>query len=95
MQLNSVYAPQLRAVLGMPQSVGFIGGSPGSSLYIVGCQENAALYLDPHEVQPAACSDGDCGTFRGDTLRTLPLLSVDPSMALGFYCKDAGEWTSL
>ena len=90
-QLNPDYLPQLRAIMGMPQSVGLVGGSPGSSLYIVGCQADAVLYLDPHEVQPAAASDADCETFRGDALRTLPLLSLDPSLALGFYCRDAGK----
>jgi len=60
-------------------------------LYIVGFQGDAALYMDPHEVQPAACSDADCETFKGDALRTLPLLTMDPSVALGFYCETKGR----
>lgn len=39
----------------------------------------------------AACSDGDWRSFRCDALRSMPLLSIDPSLALGFYCRDLGE----
>lgn len=34
-----------------PQSLGILGGKTGASTYIVGVQDNKALYLDPHEVQ--------------------------------------------
>eukprot|EP00201_Polytomella_parva_P015312 CAMPEP_0175069504 /NCGR_PEP_ID=MMETSP0052_2-20121109/18228_1 /TAXON_ID=51329 ORGANISM="Polytomella parva, Strain SAG 63-3" /NCGR_SAMPLE_ID=MMETSP0052_2 /ASSEMBLY_ACC=CAM_ASM_000194 /LENGTH=733 /DNA_ID=CAMNT_0016336579 /DNA_START=55 /DNA_END=2253 /DNA_ORIENTATION=- len=37
-QVTSVYIPQLQEVLRMPQSVGVVGGKPGSSLYVVGTQ---------------------------------------------------------
>jgi hypothetical protein len=50
-QVNERYLPQLAAVLAFPQSVGIVGGRPGSSLFFVGVQDRAVLYLDPHEVQ--------------------------------------------
>lgn len=50
-QVNERYLPQLASVLSFPQSVGIVGGRPGASLYFVGVQGGAVLYLDPHEVQ--------------------------------------------
>lgn len=46
------YIPLLWETFTFPQSLGILGGRPGSSTYIVGIQDNKALYLDPHEVQP-------------------------------------------
>lgn len=50
-QVNERYLPQLTSVLTFPQSVGIVGGRPGASLFFVGVQAGAVLYLDPHEVQ--------------------------------------------
>ena len=50
-QLNPRYVPQLQQVLAMPQSIGIVGGRPGSSLYFLGCQDSHVIYLDPHQVQ--------------------------------------------
>ncbi len=41
--MNPVYYDQLRGVLTFPQSVGIMGGRPGSSLYFLGCQVQFAL----------------------------------------------------
>lgn len=79
----------------MPQSVGIVGGRPGSSVYVVGCQGESILYLDPHTIQPAACSDGDWRSFSCDVLRTLSLFSLDPSLALGFFCSNKEEYLDL
>jgi hypothetical protein len=95
LQLNPEYLPRLRDALSSPQSVGIVGGRPGSSFFLAGCQGTNAIYLDPHEVQPAAGNDGDWLSFRADALRTLPLESLDPSMALGFVCRDAKELEDL
>ena len=48
--MNPLYLPQLRAVLALPQSIGIVGGSPGRSVYFVGCQQDALIFLDPHQV---------------------------------------------
>lgn len=67
-QLNPRYIPQLQAVLTMPQSIGIVGGRPGSSLYFVGTQQDLLLYLDPHEVQEVRCWAGvlECVCIEGE-----------------------------
>jgi cysteine protease ATG4 len=84
--VNEKYIPQLREVLQWPQSIGIVGGRPSSSLYFVGCQDDNVLYLDPHEVQDVTSQPGDPSTYWCTTPRMMPLASVDPSLALGFYC---------
>lgn len=51
------YIPLLQETFSFPQSLGILGGKPGTSTYIVGVQEDKALYLDPHEVQPVCLSN--------------------------------------
>ncbi|WOL05394.1 cysteine protease ATG4B isoform X1 [Canna indica] len=51
-KINPTYIPLLRETFTFPQSLGILGGKPGASTYIVGVQDDKALYLDPHEVQP-------------------------------------------
>eukprot|EP00887_Chlorella_sp_A99_P003505 scaffold7.g3505.t1 len=94
-KINPVYLPQLRAVLALPQSIGIVGGLPGRSRYVVGCQGDSLLFLDPHQVQQAASCDGDWQSFHCSVLRTMPAASLDPSLALGFYCSDWGEFQDL
>jgi hypothetical protein len=94
-QITPQYLPQLAATLRMPQSVGALGGRPGSSLYLVGYQGTAVLHLDPHQVQEAAVGDADWGSFTCDALRTVGMEGLDPSLALGFYCGSLGMWCAL
>uniref|UniRef100_A0A1D1ZNK5 Cysteine protease n=1 Tax=Auxenochlorella protothecoides TaxID=3075 RepID=A0A1D1ZNK5_AUXPR len=94
-KLNPRYIPQLQAVLTMPQSIGIVGGRPGSSLYFVGTQQDLLLYLDPHEVQEAATGDEHWRSYCGTTLRTLPFTAMDPSLALGFYVGSKEEYLGL
>lgn len=56
--MNPAYLPQLTAALRWPQSLGIVGGRPGSSLYFLGHQgEDALLYLDPHAVQEVSAPE--------------------------------------
>lgn len=75
--------------------MGIVGGRPDSSLYFVGAQGGELLYLDPHQVQRAATSNEDWWTFRCDVLRTLYINAIDPSLALGFYCKGIADFNDL
>ncbi|KAI0668752.1 peptidase family C54-domain-containing protein [Trametes maxima] len=52
--------------------------------------------LDPlqrHYV--TAYSQAELKTFHCDRVRKMPLSGLDPSMLLGFSCKDEGEWLDL
>jgi cysteine protease ATG4 len=51
--VNPAYVPSLMRVLSIPQSMGFIGGRPGASRYVVGAQDDVLFFLDPHVTQPA------------------------------------------
>ena len=94
-RINPQYAPALKALLEMQQCVGIIGGKPRSAHYFIGITSaNRLLYLDPHTVQPALRSSGyQAGTpspdvstahLSGPSLPSMPLLDLDPSLAVGF-----------
>ena len=93
------YAPCLRATFELPQTLGIIGGRPRSSHYFLGVASDNLLYLDPHLVQPALrCSAPDassCHYNRTSSVPTLPLLDIDPSLALGFLCPTAASFDDL
>ena len=52
--INPCYVPQILRILSMPQSAGIVGGRPGSSLFLIGRQNDRVLFLDPHRLQPSA-----------------------------------------
>ncbi|GMH18265.1 hypothetical protein Nepgr_020106 [Nepenthes gracilis] len=96
-KVNPRYLPLLRATYTFPQSLGILGGKPGASTYIVGVQDEMAFYLDPHEVQPVVkinkgCLDADTSSYHCSVLRNFPLDSTDPSLAIGFYCRDKDDF---
>uniref|UniRef100_A0A2P2JY10 Cysteine protease n=1 Tax=Rhizophora mucronata TaxID=61149 RepID=A0A2P2JY10_RHIMU len=93
-KINPRYIPSLQATFTFPQSLGLLGGKPGASTYIVGVQDDNALFLDPHEVQQALNIGGDVevdsSSYHSDVIRHIPLDSIDPSLAIGFYCRQKG-----
>lgn len=96
-KLNPRYVPLLGATFTFPQSLGILGGKPGVSTYIVGVQDENAFYLDPHEVQPVANltkddRETDTSSFHSNVVRHIPLESIDPSLAIGFYCRDKDDF---
>ncbi|PKU69304.1 cysteine protease ATG4B isoform X2 [Dendrobium catenatum] len=96
-KINPRYIPLLRETFTFPQSLGIMGGKPGASTYIVGVQDDKAFYLDPHEVQPvvdikANNLEADTSSYHCSTVRNMPLDSIDPSLAIGFYCRDKDDF---
>ncbi|KAA8529022.1 hypothetical protein F0562_033490 [Nyssa sinensis] len=96
-KVNPRYIPLLRATFTFPQSLGILGGRPGASTYIVGVQDEKAIYLDPHEVQPVVDIgrdnlEADTSSYHSDVVRHISLDSLDPSLAIGFYCRDKDDF---
>lgn len=94
-RINPAYLPQLQELLTWPLSVGIVGGRPGASLFFVGRQDSNVLYLDPHTVQRAAKLPEDVGTYFCDEPRLMPIHLIDPSLAIGFYCRSAQDVQAL
>lgn len=91
-KVNPRYLPSLRAIFEFPQSLGVLGGKPGGATYLVGIQDGQLLYLDPHQVQQTVLlssdkPDVDTSSYHCRVPRKMPLEAMDPSLALGFYCK--------
>ncbi|XP_043721606.1 cysteine protease ATG4-like [Telopea speciosissima] len=96
-KVNPRYIPLLWTTFTFPQSLGIIGGKPGASTYIVGMQDDKAFYLDPHEVQPVVDIreenlEADTSSYHCSVIRQFPLDMIDPSLAIGFYCRDKGDF---
>ncbi|CAI2168873.1 9947_t:CDS:2 [Funneliformis geosporum] len=84
-----------------PHCVG-IAGQPSSSYYFIGTQGDDLLYLDPHHSRPALelkaiqeFTEEEMSTFHCDTLRKIPISQLDPSMLLGFYCRNGEEFENF
>ncbi|PIA37185.1 hypothetical protein AQUCO_03000044v1 [Aquilegia coerulea] len=96
-KVNPRYFSSLWATFTFPQSLGILGGKPGVSTYIVGVQDDMAFYLDPHEVQTVidvkgSNSEVDTSSYHCNVVRHLPLDVIDPSLAIGFYCRDKDDF---
>ncbi|XP_068640837.1 cysteine protease ATG4-like isoform X2 [Aristolochia californica] len=96
-KINPRYIPLLWSTFTFPQSLGILGGRPGASTYIIGVQDNKAIYLDPHEVQQVVDIsmdnlEVDTSSYHCNIVRHIPLESIDPSLAIGFYCTDKGDF---
>ncbi|KAG9149724.1 hypothetical protein Leryth_012437 [Lithospermum erythrorhizon] len=99
-KINPRYLPLLGSTFTFPQSLGILGGRPGVSTYIIGVQDEKAFYLDPHETQPVVdimgdCSEVDTSSFHCSIIRQFPLDSIDPSLAIGFYCRDENDFADF
>ena len=100
--VNARYVPSVVATLRVKQSLGVLGGTPGSSLYVVGAQDDRLFYLDPHTVFPFAESRNaerfeiaDVSTYACDDALHMDARELDPSMVLGFYCRARGDLDEL
>ncbi|KTG04484.1 hypothetical protein cypCar_00003454 [Cyprinus carpio] len=87
----------------MPQSCGVLGGKPNLAYYFIGFIDDELIYLDPHTTQQAV--DTESGSAVDDqsyhcqrTPHRMKITSLDPSVALGFFCKseeDFDSWCDL
>ncbi|KAJ3022778.1 Cysteine protease atg4a [Thoreauomyces humboldtii] len=100
--MNPVYHQALKACFTFKQCVGIAGGKPNSSYFFVGTADESVLYLDPHIMRPAvdikdveSSTKNDFSSYHCETVRTIPLISLDPSLVLGFYCRDRADFDSL
>ncbi|PWA54324.1 cysteine protease ATG4B [Artemisia annua] len=96
-KVNPRYLPLLAATFTFSQSLGILGGRPGASTYLIGVQDDKVFYLDPHEVQQAVNIskdnlEADTSSYHCNVIRQIPLESIDPSLAIGFYCRDKDDF---
>ncbi|KNZ71586.1 Cysteine protease ATG4 [Termitomyces sp. J132] len=95
--VNPIYYETIKMLYTFPQSVGIAGGRPSSSYYFVGSQADNLFYLDPHHARPAehyvtAYPVAELKTYHCERIRKMPLSGLDPSMLIGFVCRDESDW---
>ncbi|MCO5574590.1 hypothetical protein L7F22_028378 [Adiantum nelumboides] len=99
-KVNPRYFPLLLETFSFPQSLGILGGKPGASTYVVGVQGDRIMYLDPHHVQQVSLLSvdnpkADTSTYHCSNVKRMPLSALDSSLALGFYCRNQGDFRDL
>jgi cysteine protease ATG4 len=90
--LNPIYEASLHQIFEIPQTLGIVGGRPRSSLYFIGYQGDHVIYLDPHIVQKKS---SDLSTYHCKVLRRMKMSDIDPSLVIGFLCKDRKDFDEL
>ncbi|KAI8915179.1 hypothetical protein DFJ77DRAFT_461573 [Powellomyces hirtus] len=101
-EMNPIYHESLKACFEFTQCTGIAGGRPNSSFFFVGTADDSVLYLDPHVLRPAveigdvaSCKQQDFASFHCDTVKTLTLRTLDPSLVLSFFCRDRQDFDSF
>uniref|UniRef100_A0A8C3KZW0 Cysteine protease n=1 Tax=Chrysolophus pictus TaxID=9089 RepID=A0A8C3KZW0_CHRPC len=101
--INPVYIDAFKECFKMPQSLGALGGKPNNAYYFIGFLGNELIYLDPHTTQSFVDSEEN-GTVDDQSFHCqqaphrMKIMNLDPSVALGFFCKeecDFDNWCSL
>ena len=75
--------------------LGIIGGRPGHSLYFIGFQDNKLIHLDPHLMQDivdTSSREFPVQSYHCVYPRKCSFSSMDPSCALGFYCRTRDDF---
>lgn len=99
-KVNPRYFPLLCETFTFPQSLGILGGKPGASTYLIGVQGDYVIYLDPHQVQQVCLispenPNVDTSSYHCSNVKRMPLSAIDPSLALGFYCRNQEDFRDL
>jgi len=107
---NEAYTPALAHVFSFRQSVGVLGGRPRSARWFYGAASNGKKWygLDPHTVQNSprrrkdkrglvsvSMDEGYVRSVHCASPATILLHRSDPSLALGFYCRDRPDFEHL
>ncbi|XP_071839278.1 cysteine protease ATG4B-like isoform X2 [Apostichopus japonicus] len=95
-EINNVYINRLTNCFKLPQSLGVIGGKPNHAHYFIGVHDKNLVFLDPHTTQPTVDFDqwGHIAdeSYHCASVSTMLISSLDPSIALGFYCRTEAEF---
>jgi len=96
-RINPIYFKSLLTCLRFPQSIGIIGGKPKQSFYFVGAQDEHLVYLDPHIVHESVRIDQEFSdeTYHCAVPQKMHVSDVDPSLAIGFYCRTRIDFCDL
>eukprot|EP00038_Savillea_parva_P008078 m.174554 g.174554 ORF g.174554 m.174554 type:complete len:452 (-) comp13847_c0_seq1:300-1655(-) len=93
-KLNKLYVSGLQNLFSHRECVGVVGGKPRHSMYFIGFQEDEMIALDPHlcqrVVDPGSPSTSTA-SYHTSTPRKIKFTSADPSLAIGFLCRNAAE----
>ncbi|XP_071949326.1 cysteine protease ATG4A-like isoform X2 [Antedon mediterranea] len=95
-EINSVYVKALKKCFTLKQTLGVIGGKPNHAHYFIGCVGELLLYLDPHTTQIPVVEDKwdhiSDDSYHCYHSSTMQIKDLDPSIALGFFCKDEDDF---
>lgn len=102
-ELNPIYFDGLKKCLENNLSCGIIGGRPNQALYFFGFVDDDILYLDPHVTQRSGSVGGKetqnevelDETFHQRTAGRMAFRSMDPSIAVSFFCRTRQEFDKL
>ncbi|KAF7258115.1 hypothetical protein EG68_04732 [Paragonimus skrjabini miyazakii] len=82
-----------------PCCIGLIGGRPKHSVYVAGSVARELVYLDPHYTQPVVSDisrvDFCVKSWHCTVPKTMDAAKLDPSCAVGFYCRSRCELSDL
>lgn len=96
-EVNKLYRKSLYKFLEFPQSVGFIGGKPGRSIYCVGHDNEDLIYLDPHTPQQTVSNNSyfpnmnELQSYHTSKPLYMNYKQLDPSLVVGFYINNKND----
>ncbi|KAH8852179.1 Cysteine protease ATG4C [Schistosoma japonicum] len=97
-RINPRYIELVLRLFSDPAFVGLIGGRRKHSSYYIGCQNKSLIYLDPHFTQPTQRLNSpkfSIDSWYCPIPKTMNAENLDPSCAIGFYCRTRGELSDL
>lgn len=101
--INPIYINGLKICFESRQSIGVIGGKPNQALYLVGCVGDEVIYLDPHTTQKSGPIENKVtddqkemdASYHCKYASRIPILSMDPSVAVCFLCRTVEDFEEL